>query len=76
MPTVNEIVIAYLKDNGYVGLSDGFKCGCGIDDLFPCNFGHSCQPAMSRVATEADSEDFDIGDTIYYVPKEEPKCQD
>jgi hypothetical protein len=33
--TVKEIIIKYLKDNGYDGLCSD-DCGCDIDDLFPC----------------------------------------
>lgn len=40
--TVIEIVIAYLKDNGYDGLRCdyyGDACGCLLDNLMPCGGG-------------------------------------
>jgi len=42
---VTDIVIKYLKDNGYDGLC-GDGCGCGLDDFAPCdsNIG-DCKPA-------------------------------
>ena len=33
---IKEIVEQYLRDNGYTGLC-GFECGCGLDNLMPCN---------------------------------------
>ena len=42
--TVKEIVIEYLKANGYDGLC-GEECGCAIDDLVPCDSDPSdCKP--------------------------------
>ena len=35
MTTVEEIIVEYLKKNGYDGLA-GDECGCGIDDIEPC----------------------------------------
>jgi hypothetical protein len=32
---IKEIVKKYLKDNGFDGLA-GDNCGCGLDDLMPC----------------------------------------
>lgn len=43
--TAREIVITWLKENGFDGLA-GEYCGCGVDDLMPCNEdGSSCAPA-------------------------------
>ena len=36
MPNVKQIVKEYLKENGYDGLA-GDECGCGIENLFPCD---------------------------------------
>lgn len=33
--SVQEIVIAYLKQNGYDGLYND-DCGCTLDDFMPC----------------------------------------
>ena len=43
--TVKEIIINYLKKNGYDGLC-GDSCGCGLNDFQPCDedFGN-CEPA-------------------------------
>ena len=38
MPTVIEILKQHLVDNGFDGLvTDDYECGCGIDDLRPCD---------------------------------------
>jgi len=34
--TVKEIVLEYLKANGYGGLCNDDDCGCHDDDLMPC----------------------------------------
>lgn len=41
-PDVNHIVYAWLKANGYDGLSTDDECACLIDDLMPCG-----EPATS-----------------------------
>ena len=42
MMTAKEMVIEYLKTNGYDGLA-GDECGCEISDLMPCGeFGYDC----------------------------------
>ena len=46
---VKEIVIAYLKANGFDGLYNEIgECGCGCDELMPCdNAGiDDCEPAF------------------------------
>ena len=35
-PTIREIVLKYLKENGYDGLCNN-DCGCGLNDLMPCD---------------------------------------
>jgi hypothetical protein len=34
--TVKEIVLQYLKDNGYDGLYYEDQCGCSLDHFMPC----------------------------------------
>jgi Fe2+ or Zn2+ uptake regulation protein len=57
-PTVREIVRQYLQDHGYHGLCNpALECGCGIDDLMPCDsnpFG--CQPARHAVNEYGEAE--------------------
>ena len=36
MTTVKDIVTIYLKTFDYDGLC-GFNCGCGLEDLMPCD---------------------------------------
>lgn len=51
---VKNIIINYLKDNGYDGLvqtDDG--CGCGIDEPFLCdNICEDCEPAYFRICSK------------------------
>lgn len=35
--TVKEIIVKYLKENGYDGLCNEDYCGCELKDLMPCN---------------------------------------
>ena len=48
--TVKEIVIEYLKANGYDGLWSDYPdhCGCGFDNLMPCDESRmeKCQPGF------------------------------
>jgi hypothetical protein len=51
--TIKRIVEDYLKANGFDGLSRE-DCGCGIEDLFPCeDVPYDCHPAY-RHKTDAD----------------------
>lgn len=46
-PTVREIMAAWLKEHGYDGLCNE-SCGCGVDDLMPCEEGgRDCVPAYA-----------------------------
>lgn len=55
--TVKEIMIEYLKANGYDGLFNrGGECGCQIDDLAPCceSFEY-CEPGYLHKCSECPS---------------------
>jgi hypothetical protein len=73
---VKQIVSDYLKAHGFDGLSRDAcdPCGCGIDDLFPCDScPDECNPGYRRTATQDDidnhSYDGDVGDVIYTTEK-------
>lgn len=42
-----EIIERFLRDNGYDGLVNvDWECGCGLDELVPCDGSISgCEPA-------------------------------
>jgi hypothetical protein len=46
MMDVRKIISVWLEQNGFDGLGGG-SCGCGLDDLMPCNQGNigNCKPA-------------------------------
>lgn len=59
-----EIIIRYLKNNNYDGLWRADNCGCGIDDLFPCDccfsncvpaYKWTCKPGEVKCGAEAPS---------------------
>ena len=44
---VRQIVLAHLKAGGFDGLA-GEDCGCGLDDLMPCDgYRSDCHPAKA-----------------------------
>lgn len=50
---VRQIVIEHLKRGGFDGLA-GEDCGCGLDDLMPCDedrMAH-CKPAKKIICKE------------------------
>jgi hypothetical protein len=64
--TVKDIVIEYLKANGYDGLCSS-DCGCKIDDLIPCSgYGSPdmCEPGVKedcgKCEEQCGSEEFCI----------------
>ena len=69
MKTLKDIVKDYLIANKHDGLCcDG--CGCGIDDLMPCDDPRSwCCPAHKEIVTDDNWDDwrgdYDIGDAVY-----------
>lgn len=67
--TVQELITHWLRNNGANGIycdAGGEPCGCGIDDLCPCEPANILEgvPAEAITATE-DGEYYDAGDTIY-----------
>jgi hypothetical protein len=65
MITVGEIVIEYMKANGFDGLC-GDECGCGIEDLGCGEDWKDCTFAHSRILGENEwVEEAGPGDTIY-----------
>jgi len=52
IPTVKEIVKAYLKEHGYDGLY-GEYCGCEVDDLMVCDEAcEDCVPGYKWTSCE------------------------
>ena len=60
-PTIKEIIIKYLKKNGYSGLYNGdIECGCPIEDIplceYPnldeCKAGYKCKYATLNDCNE------------------------
>ena len=52
IPTVKEIVKAYLKEHGYDGLCSYF-CGCDFEVLMDCDScGGNCQPGYKWTSCE------------------------
>ena len=44
-----NIIKQYLCENGYDGLTDGFYCHCGLEDLFSCDCIQSaCRPGYKQ----------------------------
>ena len=50
--TVKDIVIIYLRENGFDGLCNE-NCGCGIDDFCPFDdYTFDCKPAYKRHSSQ------------------------
>jgi len=56
--TVKEIIVKYLKDNGYEGLCyPDIECGCSIDDLPPCDsLNENCETAQKVECKDCDEQ--------------------
>lgn len=69
MKTVKEIVADYLREIGADGLCHpATECGCGVDDLQPCNYGNfECVPAKKVPVPDEYADDVDE----WYVPMKE-----
>ena len=68
MTCVRALIQAHLRQIGADGLCNpDDECGCGADDLCPCDRSPlDCVPARAVIATE-DGDSYDQGDTIYQV---------
>lgn len=70
---IREIVKKWLKLNYHDGLVNvECGCGCGVDDLFPCEYFNpdNCEPGFVSRVTEKDHEnnrfgEYDVGDIVY-----------
>lgn len=59
---VQEIVIQYLRQNGFDGLYYPGECGCEINDLAPCGeMTGQCEPGVKKSCTCGEGCDWDIG---------------
>lgn len=59
---VKEIIIEWLKNNGYDGLYDPGECGCLIGDLFPCGGDcFDCLPGYKNTPNPNSGYDFTVG---------------
>lgn len=77
--TIRDVVVEYLKKNGYDGLC-GVSCGCGIDDPFPCGeIRPGCSPGYKRTHKCGDCKALDSCDaadlerpetTCFFLEKE------
>jgi len=64
---LREIVEDWLKENNYDGLV-GDECGCGIGDLFPCEYPSltECKPGYKKICNR-DIEELGIKKGIYFL---------
>ena len=67
---VLDITKQYLKENGYDGLYCENECGCGIEDLAPCDGPiHSCRPGY-KVSCKCGE-----GCNFHIAPLTEEQCR-
>ena len=76
MLTVKEIILDYLKQNGYGGLSNDVGCGCYDDDLVPC--GEPCDLCEPAYKVPAHCETCEVGcdcrgESKFCLTSEKPK---
>ena len=82
MKTVFEIVKGYLIENKYDGLYNdlcGDECGCGIDDLMPCDYDciSKCTPAYKHECEKCEVEECEYRDDNFgcYKPEQQKEKQ-
>ena len=70
--TVKDIIADYLKKNGFDGLCD-YDCGCGLDDLFPCESEArclGCEPAYKHTVDTTGGGAYDkYFPEVFYSPQ-------
>lgn len=72
--TAKDILIQWLKDNGYDGLC-GYTCGCGLSDLCPCDCMGTCVPAYVIKCTAAQRRAHKCPDAMRcYGPTKQSTC--
>ena len=56
---VRQIISDYLKANGYDGLYNSIGCGCGINDMIPCQDCciDNCEPAYHHECKDCQDKD-------------------
>ena len=60
IPTVREIVKAWLEEHGYDGLYNPYgECGCALDDFMPCN-SEGVEQCEAAHKIESDDDDYDF----------------
>ena len=69
--TVEEIVIEYLKKNGFDGLYCVGECGCEISDLMPCNEAIEHCEAGYKQPCDPETCNLD-GDCDWHIGREKP----
>ena len=71
--TIREIIVEALKRFGADGVCNPeFSCGCGLDDLSPCESDSilMCEPAKRKIATAedvAEESEYEVGDEIFVL---------
>jgi len=69
MKNISEIVIGWLRENGYDGLTDGEECGCTTEEFnLCCGPIDNCYPAYNH-GPGADSEGDNIGFLMFTEKK-------
>jgi len=64
--TVKEIIVKYLKENGYDGLCHvDSECGCEISDLIPCSeLNDSCETGYKKLCKDCNEQECEYKDEI------------
>lgn len=76
-PTVQEIVAAYLRMNGYDGLfNEWSQCACKPDEFMPCDGQvDQCKPGYEVICNGCDLDDEPHFHIMAKKPTDQEKCQ-